>query len=222
MDADPLERVGTAVEVAEELGSLGDRLVTFFVSAAREAGCSWSQIGGRLGVSKQAAQQGFVAPPKRRFGRRRPPPPQAAPFAGYGGRARQVVMLAQDEARALRHDYVGTEHLLLALLREGGGTAARALVRLGVTADLVRAQVEDIVGRGTAGAAGEAPLTPRTKKVLELALREARHLGAERVGTEHVLLALVREGEGLAAQILVRLGADLASVRQAVTDLLAG
>jgi predicted ArsR family transcriptional regulator len=214
-----LEEVGAAVAVAEELGALGDRLVTHFVAAAREAGCSWSQIGAQLGVSKQAAQQGFVAGPgKRRFARRRPTPGPGGPFTAFTPPARRVVVLAQDEARALWHNYVGTEHLLLGLLRHGEGVGARALSTLGISAEGVRAHVETIIGRGQAPVGDEIPFTPRTKKVLELSVREARRLGRFDVDTEHLLLGLLREGEGVAVQILVKLGVDLPRLPQAVLD----
>ena len=215
-----LNRVRTAVTVADELGSLGDSLVTHFVQAAREAGCSWSQIGAQLGVSKQAAQQGFAAPAKRRFGRRTPRSTAAAPFERYSDPARRVVGLAQAEAVALAHHYVGTEHLLLGLIAEGEGVAVAALRAVGIDADAVRRRVEEVVGRGTSPPVGQIPFTPRTNKVLELAVRQADKLKHDQVGTEHLLLGLVNEGEGLAAQMLVEMGADLRKVRKTVTQLL--
>jgi ATP-dependent Clp protease ATP-binding subunit ClpC len=142
-------------------------------------------------------------------------------FERFSERARHVVVLAQDEARALRHNYIGTEHLLLGLLREEEGMAARALVSLGITVEKVRAQVARIVGQGDEVTSGQIPFTPRAKKVLELALREALTLGHNHVGTEHVLLGLVREGEGVAARILLDFGADADNTRTRVMDLLA-
>jgi ATP-dependent Clp protease ATP-binding subunit ClpA len=143
-------------------------------------------------------------------------------FERFTDRARSAVALAQEEARLLSHNYVGTEHVLLGLLHEGGGIAARALASLGISLEVVRAQVEDVIGRGqTAPAAGHIPFTPRAKKVLELALREAVRLGHNYIGTEHVLLGLVREGEGVASQVLARLGAGEAAVRGRVEALLA-
>lgn len=212
-----LERVAAAVVMADELGSLGDRVVTHFVEAARGSGCSWSQIGGRLGVSKQAAQQAFVAGPRRgRFGRR----PANRPHWRWSDDAGLVLKATKDEARALGHDHVGTEHLLLGLTT-GDGIAARALGRLGVDHDAVRGHVEEILGVGADPGSGRAPFTPRTKKILELAVREAIRLKDDRVRSEHVLLALIREGQGVAAQILVqRMGVDLALVTRTVDDAL--
>jgi ATP-dependent Clp protease ATP-binding subunit ClpC len=137
-------------------------------------------------------------------------------FERFTDRARQTVVLAQEEARLLSHNYIGTEHLLLGLLREGDGLAARSLRRLGIQLDRVRSDVEQIIGRGTEAPPGHIPFTPRSKKVLELALREALQLGHNYIGTEHILLGLVREGEGVAAQVLVRRGADLDRVRATV------
>jgi hypothetical protein len=153
----------------------------------------------------------------RRFGGRGQRRPL---FQRFSERARRAVTLAQEEARELHHNYVGTEHLLLGLLRVPEGVAARALASFGVSHEAVLAQVERIIGRGTAAPRGHIPFTPRSKKVLELALREALQLGHNYIGTEHVLLGLVREGEGVAAQVMVGLGADLPRVRRQVTDLL--
>jgi Clp amino terminal domain, pathogenicity island component len=143
-------------------------------------------------------------------------------FERFTDRARRSVVLAQQEASQLNHNYIGTEHLLLGLLHEDSGVAARALESLGVSLEAVRAQVEEIIGRGKEAPSGHVPFTPRSKKVLELALREALLLDHNYIGTEHILLGLVREGEGVAAQVLVELGADLPRVRQQVTQVLAG
>ncbi|HEY8703418.1 MAG TPA: Clp protease N-terminal domain-containing protein, partial [Gaiellaceae bacterium] len=143
-------------------------------------------------------------------------------FERFTERARQVVVLAQDEARALKHNYIGTEHILLGLLREEEGLAARVLESLDITVEEVRAQVARIVGQGDEVTTGQIPFTPRAKKVLELSLREALQLGHNYIGTEHILLGLIREGEGVAAQVLVKLGADLNRVRQQVIQLLSG
>jgi ATP-dependent Clp protease ATP-binding subunit ClpC len=143
-------------------------------------------------------------------------------FERFTERARQVVVLAQDEARALEHNYIGTEHILLGLLREEEGIAARALERLGVTLDETRAQVAEIIGQGEEPPAGQIPFTPRTKAVLELSLREALALGHNYIGTEHILLGLVRESGGLGARILLGLGADPEQVRGEVIGMLAG
>jgi len=141
-------------------------------------------------------------------------------FERFTDTARRVVVLAQEEARMLDHDYIGTEHILLGLIHEGEGVAAEALRTVGIGLDAVRGQVEKIIGRGQAAPSGHIPFTPRAKKVLELALREALQLGHNYIGTEHILLGLVREGEGVAAQVLQKLGADLNRVRQAVIRLL--
>jgi ATP-dependent Clp protease ATP-binding subunit ClpC len=143
-------------------------------------------------------------------------------FERFTDRARRVVVLAQEEARMLNHNYIGTEHILLGLIHEGEGVAAKALESLGISLEGVRAQVEEIIGQGQQAPSGHIPFTPRAKKVLELSLREALQLGHNYIGTEHILLGLIREGEGVAAQVLVKLGADLNRVRQSVIQLLSG
>ena len=140
----------------------------------------------------------------------------------FSDRARRVVVLAQEEARTLNHNYIGTEHILLGLIHEGDGVAARSLESLGISLDAVRQQVEEIIGRGQQAPSGHIPFTPRAKKVLELSLREALQLGHGYIGTEHILLGLLREGDGVAAQVLVRLGADLNRVLGQVILLLHG
>ena len=147
-------------------------------------------------------------------------------FERFTDRARRVVVLAEEEARMLRHDYTGTEHILLGLIREGEGVAARALESLGISLEAVRQQVEGIICQGQQAPSGHIPFTPRAKKVLELSLREALQLGHNYIGTEHILLGLIGEDEGegggVAAQVLVKLGADPGRVRQQVIRLLAG
>ena len=143
-------------------------------------------------------------------------------FERFTDRARRVVVLAQEEARMLNHNYIGTEHILLGLIHEGEGVAAKALDSLSINLDAVRQQVEEIIGQGQAAPTGHIPFTPRAKKVLELSLREALQLGHNYIGTEHILLGLIREGEGVAAQVLQKLGADLNRVRQTVIQLLSG
>jgi ATP-dependent Clp protease ATP-binding subunit ClpA len=140
-------------------------------------------------------------------------------FERFTDRARRVVVLAQEEARILNHNYIGTEHILLGLLREDEGVAAQALKALDISLETVRQQVEEIIGQGQQARSGHIPFTPRAKKVLELSLREALQLGHNYIGTEHILLGLIREGHGVAAQVLVRLGADLDRVRQQVVEL---
>jgi len=141
-------------------------------------------------------------------------------FERFTDRARRVVVLAQEEARMLNHNYIGTEHILLGLVHEGDGAAAKALESLGISLEGVRAQVQEIIGQGQQTPTGHIPFTPRAKKVLELSLREALQLGHNYIGTEHILLGLIREGEGVAAQVLVKLGTDLPRVRQQVIQLL--
>jgi ATP-dependent Clp protease ATP-binding subunit ClpC len=143
-------------------------------------------------------------------------------FERFTEPGRRAIVLAQDEARALNHSYIGTEHLLLGLIRDGEGIAARVLTSMGIGLDAVRQAVEDIIGRGQQAPSGHVPFTPRSKKVIELSLREALQLGADRIGTEHILLALLREGDGVAAQVLVASGVDLNRVLQEVTGLTGG
>lgn len=196
--ASPLEALAAAVSVADEIRMAADELLDGYVGRCRAEGCSWAEIGQAFGISKQAAQQRFVALP------------QSVPrsMQGFTDRARRVLVHAQEEARALGHDYVGTEHLLLGLLREREGLAARALGVLDVSAEAVRAGIVETIGRGACHEPGSLRMTPRTKKVLELTRREAKRLQHNYVGTEHMLLAIVAEGEGVAAQVLSKLGAD--------------
>src|SRR5437660_4495374 len=143
-------------------------------------------------------------------------------FERFTDRARRVVLLAQEEARTLNHNYIGTEHILLGLIREGEGVAAKALESLGISLEAVRQQVEEIIGQGQQAPSGHLPLTPRAKKVLELALREALSLGHNYIGTEHILLGLVRENEGVAARILLDFDADSEKIRNEVIRMLSG
>ena len=143
-------------------------------------------------------------------------------FERFTDRARRVVVLAQEEARLLNHNYIGTEHILLGLIHEGEGVAARALESLNISLESVRSQVVEIIGQGAQAPSGHIPFTPRAKKVLELSLREALQLGHNYIGTEHILLGLIREGEGVAAQVLQKLGAELHNVRQTRIQLLSG
>jgi ATP-dependent Clp protease ATP-binding subunit ClpA len=143
-------------------------------------------------------------------------------FVRFTDRARRVVVLAQEEARMLNHNCVGTEHILLGLIHEGDGVAAKALEGLGISLDAVRQQVEEIIGLGQEVPSGHIPFTPRAKKVLELSLRESLQLGHNYIGTEHLLLGLISESRGVAAQVLVKLGADQSRVSQQVIRLLHG
>src|SRR5258707_8565939 len=166
-----------------------------------------------MGHWAQRARQHVARPPCRYT---------SVMFERFTDRARRVVVLAQEEARLLNHNYIGTEHILLGLIHEGEGVAAKALESLGISLEAVRNQVEEIIGQGGTSPSGHIPFTPRAKKVLELSLREALQLGHNYIGTEHILLGLIREGEGVAAQVLVKLGADLSRVRQQVIQLLHG
>jgi ATP-dependent Clp protease ATP-binding subunit ClpC len=143
-------------------------------------------------------------------------------FEQFTDRARRVIVLAQEESRLLNHNYIGTEHILLGLIHEGEGVASIALESLGISLEEVRVKVEEIIGHGQTPPTGKIPFTPRAKKVLELSLREALQLGHNYIGTEHILLGLVREGEGVAAEVLIKLGGDLGALREEVIKLLAG
>ena len=143
-------------------------------------------------------------------------------FERFTDRARRVIVLAQEEAKTLNHNYIGTEHILLGLIHEGEGVAAKALDQLGISLEAVREHVQEMIGSGATQSTGHIPFTPRAKKVLELSLREALQLGHNYIGTEHLLLGLIREGEGIAAKVLVKLGAELNTVRQTVNQLLSG
>ncbi|MFZ2624187.1 MAG: ATP-dependent Clp protease ATP-binding subunit [Propionibacterium sp.] len=143
-------------------------------------------------------------------------------FERFTDRARRVIVLAQDEAKMLNHNYIGTEHILLGLIHEGEGVAAKALEQMGISLEAVREQVEEIIGHGQTPPTGHIPFTPRAKKVLELSLREALQMNHSYIGTEHILLGLIREGEGVAAQVLIKLGADLNRVRTTVLALVSG
>lgn len=223
---DPVERLATAGRVRDELHELTEAMLDHFVEQARGAGCSWSQIGGALGFSKQAAQQRHAS--TRSVARRLlswlpelPRSRRGAFFGRFTDRARAVVVLAQDEARRFDHNYLGTEHILLGLLREEQGVAAKALTSMGVSLGRTRERVRELIGEGTEPAGGRVPFTPRAKKALELSLREARALGHDYVGTEHILLGLVREGDGVAARMLEGMGIDHDRSREAVLRVLA-
>ena len=143
-------------------------------------------------------------------------------FERFTDRARRVVVLAQEEARMLNHNYIGTEHILLGLIHEGEGVAAKSLESLGLSLEIIREQVEEIIGQGQQAPSGHIPFTPRAKLVLDLSLREALQLGHNYIGTEHILLGLIREGDGVASQLLIKLGAELTRVRQQVIQVLSG
>jgi len=218
---EPLELLASAARQQQELADLREKLLDHFVQEARAAGCSWSQIGTALGVTKQAAQQrhsvvrSLISKLKGTV-----ESSFEGAFSRFTASARVVVVQAQEEARRLRHDHIGTEHLLLGLLAEGDGLGAQALQGAGITLDAARAEVEKILGCGRGTPKGHIPFTPRAKKVLELGLREAFKLGHNYIGTEHILLGLLREGEGAGAQVIVATGAQLDQLRDHLLTLL--
>jgi hypothetical protein len=200
-DADALAKVTEAQSRSHTLNALGDQLVGHFVSLAKEAGASWTEIGDAIGVSKQAAQQRWV--------------PQI--FNRYTDLARHVIVLAQESARNHKHNYIGTGHVLLGLLDEPRGLAARLLVAQAGSADAVQEAVEQRMSPPEKKVPrGHIPFTPRSKLVLEDAVRESTDLGHDFVGTEHLLLGLLAVGDGVAATALGALGIDLAGLRPLV------
>ncbi|HKY25429.1 MAG TPA: Clp protease N-terminal domain-containing protein [Gaiella sp.] len=205
---EPLARVAAARDLCHELAVLGDQVVDHFVEAARSSGCSWAQIGSVLGVSRQGAQQRYGGVWRRMplvaRGRRALPP-----LTRFGPDARRAVVEAQKSARTLGHDKVDTEHLLLGILAAGADTAgATMLAGCGVTIGAVEEEIVSIVGRGTDAPTGHLPFAAGAKKALELSLREALSLGSRRIGTEHLLLALARQRQGVTAEILAQHGVE--------------
>ena len=198
-----LDRVGHAATVAQTLSEVADQLVDHFVQAARGAGHSWSEIGEALGVSKQAAQQRFVSPSD-----------DVLPFTD---RARQVLSVAQAQATDLGHGYLGTEHLLLAMLVEDGSIAGKALTSAGIDYGDVKARVVEAVG--AAGASGRG-MTPRARGLLKRSFREAKADGRNEIAPEHMLQALIHDERSLATQILQELGAPPDELREAIQRLL--
>jgi hypothetical protein len=219
--SEPLEVLASAAHRQQELADLGEKLLDHFVQEARTAGCSWSQIGTALGVTRQAAQQRHSTL-RSLIGNLKSGVESVmeGAFNRFSDRARRVVVLAQDEARRLGHDFIGTEHLLLGLLVESEGVGAQALQGAGITLDGVRAGIEEIIGCGQGTPGGHIPFTPRAKKVLELALRESLRLNHNHIGTEHILLGLLREGEGVGVQIIAAAGVQPNQLRDSVLALL--
>ena len=222
---DALTRLAAAASARDELDDLTEALLDHFIEEARQAGCSWSQIGNVLGVSKQAAQQRHTAMESvarqlltRLAGRRRSG--RGLLFTRFTPTARASVALAQSAARRLRHRSIGTEHVLLGLLGQPDGLAATAFAELGVTEAATESAIVDQIGYGQEEVQGHIPFTPRSKKVLELSLREAIRLGHDHIGTEHILLGLLREGEGVAADVLARQGVDADHARQVIMRLM--
>ncbi len=202
---DPLTKVSEAQQRARSLTDIGDQMIDHFVTRARAAGTPWSQIGDALGVTKQAAQQRWVPPVYQRF----------------TNRARHVVVLAQEQARGLRHGYIGTEHLLLGILDETEGAGARVLATLCGSTDAVRDTLLSTLRVGTEIPPQKIPFTPRGKEALGQANAQAVELGHNYVGTEHVLLGLLKVEGGVAATTLRGLGAGYAEVRAGVIDWIA-
>lgn len=212
----PLARLKEALRLSEELASAGDTIVDHFVEEARLAQHSWVEIGEVLGMTKQAAQQRFRTRWFDRLTRTRKSPNAMC----FTDRARSAIEAAKDEARNLNHKYVGTEHLLLGLFKDRDSVAAKALKSLALTASDIRAMIKEQVGVGEEPVKGFLPFTPRAKKSLDLASREARELGHNYVGTEHVLLALNALQEGLAAEFLETSGLRYEDIRSSVVSLL--
>lgn len=210
-----LERLGKAVQLGHELAALSDDLTGHFVEQAKKSGASWTEVGQILGVTKQAAHQRFFVPGSAEVtkkGRR---------FSRFNDPAREAIEVAKAEASAMNHDYLGTEHLLLGVIGVPDSAGAKALKALGITRKAVHPMVGEVVGQGNSPISGNPPFTPRSRKVLELALKEALKLGHNYIGTEHMVLALVAEGGGVAPQILRQLGAE-PGVRAKVLEILTG
>jgi hypothetical protein len=197
----PLEHLSAAVLAGEQLGELADHLIGHFVDQARRAGASWTEIGESMGVSKQAAQKRFVTKRSDQAGVL-----DAGVFGRFTTRARKVTVNAQEEARRAKHDYIGSEHILLGLLTEPEGLGAKAIEGLGCSLDAVRDAVVAAMGPAVEAVVGHIPFTPVSKKVLELTIRDALRLGHNYVGTEHILLGVLGAENGIGARVLAELG----------------
>jgi hypothetical protein len=211
-----LERVSAAAALQDEIEALGDELLDHFVKEARDQGCSWTQIGEALGVTRQAAQQrhgGLIARLVEGL--------TGGLFKRFTARARDAVVAAQAAARDRNHEWVGTEHLLIGLVaNEDGNVAENALARLGVDRPTIVHAVDELVGPGTEPVKGHIPFTPRAKKTLELALREALRMGHNYIGCEHIVLALARVDKGVAACILTEQGVTYKVLERTVSAIL--
>jgi hypothetical protein len=213
---DALEHLSDAVLAGEQLGELADHLIGHFVDQARKAGASWTEIGQSMGVSKQAAQKRFVAKQSDRDKLL-----DAGLFGRFTTRARNTTAAAQDEARKAKHNYVAAEHILLGLLHEPEGLAAKAIEGLGVSLDQVRAAVTEAMGPPTNDdVPAHIAFTPGAKKVLELTLRDALRLGHNYIGTEHILLGVLSHEEGLGARVLGQLDITKPKVEDWLVPLL--
>lgn len=220
---DPLVRLAVAVRRRSELDEVAEAVLDHFVEQAKGSGCSWTQIGAELGVTKQAAQQRHShdqSVARRLLARVRPRDRSGGGL--FGGRfdsvARQAVAAAQNEARTLGHGYIGTEHLLLGLLKVEDSGAARTLASVAIDYPAAWSQVVAAFGQDESAQAGNLPFTPRTKKVLELSLQESLRLKHNRIGTEHLLLGLASESDGGAIAVLRAMGVDGDALRAAVMD----
>jgi hypothetical protein len=210
-EGDPLMCLGEAVQVAQHLGELGDHLIGHFVDQARRSGATWSAIGQNMGVTKQAAQQRFVDIAS-----------DGAAFSRFTVLARAAITQAQKEARRSHSGAVGTEHLLVGLIAQPEGLAAKAIASMGVSTRKLRAAIKAMSPpQGAADVEGRLPFSPRAKKVLELAVREALRRGHNYVGTEHLLLAVLDEGEGIGAKALLELGVTRPAASACLDELLA-
>jgi hypothetical protein len=200
-DGDPLQHLSDAVLTSDRLGELADHLIGHFVDQARKAGASWTEIGLSMGVSKQAAQKRFV--PKKS---EQPGEFDTGTFGRFTSRARAATVGAQTEARKSRHNYIGSEHIVLGLLSQPESLGAKAITALGVPLDAVRDAVVAAYGPAVDDVPEHIPFTPDSKKVLELTLREALRLGHNYIGTEHILLGVLSKEDGLGARVLTELG----------------
>jgi hypothetical protein len=209
----PLDQVSAAVQLADHLGEVSDHLIGHFVDQARKSGASWTEIGQSIGVTKQAAQKRFVT--KDLIG-------CSKPFERFTDRAKHVLRAAQEEARDHLHDYVGTEHLALGLLHEPDGIAAKAIEAIGVPISTARETLDAALmpARVTERITGDSSFTAKSRRVLELAVREALHRGHNYIGTEHLLLGILAEGDGLGATTLAGLGITPELADEQVTRLL--
>ncbi len=208
----PLDQLGTAAATVAHLERVGDALLSRFVDRARFNGHSWSEISGALGVTKQAAHKRFSFPA-----------PSTATLEGFTPRARRVLEHAETCAHALGHNYIGTEHLLVALFDEADGIAAKVLTELGADRDaVVRARCCNDAVRGKTPSTGPVPMTPRAAATVATAVGQALELGHNYVGTEHLLLAMFSDAEGMAAQVLATLGIDRDQVRTRIIEMLSG
>jgi hypothetical protein len=213
----PLDQVSAAVQLSDHLGEVSDHLIGHFVDQARKSGASWTEIGQSIGVTKQAAQKRFVT--KDLIGWQ---DLHSKPFERFTDRARHALRAAQDEARDHLHDYVGTEHLALGLLHEPDGIAAKAIEAIGVPLSTARETLDAALmpARVTEPVTGDIGFTAKSRRVLELSVRDALRMGHNYVGTEHLLLGVLGEGDGLGATTLAGLGITPERAEEQVTRLL--